>query len=117
MVLEAEANWRQVIQGLMRSAEVVFDEPFGQPPVELNSVRQHVAQTEKLILERAVEPFIDRIVLGGLGPRPVMLKVQSLAGVFEMPVKLAAVVSLTFSILPSRRRCRRWRKSRAEAEL
>ena len=50
----------------MGSAEIVFDQPFGKPSVELCCVRQHVSHAEKLFLKRAIEPLVDRVVFGGL---------------------------------------------------
>ena len=51
-------------------------------------------EVEELLLERPVEPLVDRVVLRGPGARPVVLQMQSRASVFEMAVELAAVVSL-----------------------
>ncbi len=37
MVLKNKADGRQVVQGLMRPGKIVFDQPFGEPPVELRA--------------------------------------------------------------------------------
>ena len=89
MVLKNKADGRQVIQGLMRPAKIVFDEPLRKPPVELRGVRHHISHTEKLLLERAVEAFIDCIVFGSLCPRPVVLEAEFLAGIREKAEKEA----------------------------
>ena len=63
MVFEDEIDRWQVIERLVWSVEIVLDKPFGQTFVELYRVSGHVAEGEKLVLKRPVEPFIDRIVL------------------------------------------------------
>lgn len=55
---------------------------------------------EELVLERAVEALVDPVVLGHLGPRPVMLKAERLARRIEMPVELTAIVGLYVLDLP-----------------
>jgi hypothetical protein len=75
VVLEGEIDRWQIPQGLVRSSEVVFDEPFRQAPVELRGIGGHVAEVDKFILDSSVESLINRIVFWGLKPRPVMLKI------------------------------------------
>ena len=94
MVFEGEADGGQVAQCLMGSGEVVFHQPLGQVAVEDYGVSRHVSETDKFILEGAVESFVDRIVLGGFDPRPVVLKVQLLASDFKVAVEFGAIVSL-----------------------
>jgi hypothetical protein len=84
----------------MRSTEIVLHEPFSQVAVEDYGVSRHVSETDKFILECTIESFVDRIVLGGFDPRPVVLKVQLLAGGFKVPVEFGAIVSLDVLDLP-----------------
>lgn len=52
----------------MRSPEVVFDQPFGKPVVELQRLWPEVAEGQELMLEGLVEAFVHGVVLGC--PRP-----------------------------------------------
>ncbi len=56
----------------MRPDEVVFDQPFGQPPVANNRIRIEVTFGQKLFPQGAVEPLIVRIVFGGMGSATVV---------------------------------------------
>lgn len=94
MVFEGEANGRQIIQGLVRSSEVVFNEPLGQVAIKNKGVRRHVAQRNKLVLQRPVESLVDRVVRGSFDSGPVMLKPQILAGCLKVPVEFRSIVSL-----------------------
>ncbi len=94
MVFENEVDGWQISQRLVRSHEVVFDEPLSQIPVEQCGICCHVAKAQKLILEGSVEPFVHGIVLGRLGAGPVVLKMKRGTGFVEMPMELAAIVSL-----------------------
>ena len=94
MIFECEADGRQVAQSLVGSGEVVFHQPLSQVAVEDNGISGHVTEADELILKGTVESFVDRIVLGGFDPRPVVLKVQLLTGGFKMPVEFTAIVSL-----------------------
>ena len=64
MVFEAEANGRYIVRGLVWSPEIVLHELFGKLLSERHSVNSHVAKADEFILKGAIEPLIDRIVLG-----------------------------------------------------
>jgi hypothetical protein len=78
----------------MGPPEIVFHQPLREVPVEEHGIGGHVAEGEELVLEHAVEPLVDAVVFGRLGPRPVMLEAKRLAGRIEISVELAAVVGL-----------------------
>lgn len=94
MIFESEVDGWQVSQGLVRPAEVVLNEPLGQVPIEGHRIVRHLPHGQEFVLECAVEPFIDSVVLGRLDPRPVVLKTERLTGRVEVPVELAAIVGL-----------------------
>ena len=78
----------------MRPPEVVFDEPLGKSPVEDLGIVREVPEGKKFVLERAVEPFVHRIVFWGFHAGPIMRYAHRTARVVEMAVKFAPIVSL-----------------------
>lgn len=94
MIFEGKDDWRQVSQGLVRPLEIVFNEPFSQIPIKLYHIFGHVSQSDEFILQGAVESFGDRIVLGRLDPRPIMINAQRVARGFKMMMELRPIVGL-----------------------
>ena len=94
MVFEGEADGREVAEGLVRSAEIVLHQPLGQIAIEGHGISSHISEVYEFILEGTVEPFVDGIVFGGFDSRPVMLKLELLAGGLKVPVELRAIIGL-----------------------
>lgn len=94
MIFEGKDDRRQVSQGLVRSLEIVFNQPFSQIPIKLYHIFSHVAQGDEFILQGAVESFGDCIVLGRLNPGPIMINAQRFARGFKMMMKLRPIVGL-----------------------
>jgi hypothetical protein len=94
VIFEGEGNRGHVVESLVGPFEFVFHQPFGQAAVEDGGVRGHVAEGQKLILDGAVKAFVDGIVLGRPRPRPVVVQIQAVTCCIEVPVELAAIVSL-----------------------
>ena len=78
----------------MRSVEVVLHKPVSEFGIEAGAISGEITKVNELLTEGTVESFIDRIVLGRFDPRPVVLKVQLLAGDFKVAVEFGAIVSL-----------------------
>jgi len=76
----------------MRPFEIVFDQPFGQGLVEYVRIAVEVPQIDEFFLERPVETFVVRIILGSSHPGIVLLDFEFLASLPEMFLKLASVV-------------------------
>ena len=76
----------------MRPFEVVFNEPFGEFPVENLRIGAEIAQIHEFFLERTVEPLVVWIVFRRSDSRIVLLDPESRASSFEILFKLGAVV-------------------------
>ncbi len=76
----------------MRPPEVVFDQPLGQPAVELRDVRSQIVELDELFLEGTVEALVGRIVLGRFDAGDVGGDAEVLAGGGEGGPELRALV-------------------------
>lgn len=81
-----------VAQGFMGPCEVVFDEPFGQFPVEDFRIGMEVTQSDELFPEGTVEALVVGVVRGSPDAGIVLFDTQSPAGVFEVLLEFRPVV-------------------------
>jgi hypothetical protein len=106
VVLKNKADGRQVVQGLMRPAEVVLDEPLGEPPVEIRGVRHQMFprlrnSSWSVRLNRSLTALSSGVCARGQWCcRFNAWQASSKWRWNSLPLSV-----WTFSILPSRRRC------------
>jgi hypothetical protein len=94
VIFEREADRGQVSQSLVGSPEVILHQPLGQVAVENHGLGRHIAEADELVLQRPVEPLVERMVLGCFDPGPAMRRAESLAGYLKVAVELRSVISL-----------------------
>lgn len=83
---------RLVLQGLMRSFEVVLNEPLGHFFVEYFGVGMEVSQINEFFLQSPVKALVVGVVFGSLDSGIILLNLELLAGRLKTFFKLAAVV-------------------------
>jgi len=66
-----------IAKGLMGSLEVVLNQPLGKPLVEDATIRSHIAQGNKFIIEGAVESLVKGIVGGSMRSGEILRNDQS----------------------------------------
>ena len=86
----------------MGSVEVVLDEPIGQLVIEILQVCAGIALTDEFVLECAIEPLTDSVVLRSLDPAPPVHQLQVLDRRLEVLVELRSVVRLDMRDLPTK---------------
>lgn len=84
----------------MRSAEVVFDQPFGQIVIKSVHVEGHMPEVDELFLDRPIKSFIDGVVLWRLHSGVVLLDVEGSALLRKGSLEFTAVIMANVLNLP-----------------
>ncbi len=58
-------DWGLVVQRLVGSFKVVFDQPFGEPVAEQCEIIGHIAHLDKLIRQGPVKAFVSPVIFQG----------------------------------------------------
>ncbi len=78
----------------MGSPKVILYQPFSHFLVKENRVFGHIPKLDKLLLNRAIETFVNSIVFWCSDTTPPVWDVEFFAGVFKVFVKFTPVVGL-----------------------
>ena len=84
MILVMKIDRGHVIKGLMRSLEVVLNEPLGYIVIEPLTVHGEISQLDELFPQSAIESLIHRIVGWCSGTNEVVRKLQVFSRMMRM---------------------------------
>lgn len=84
----------RVVQGLVRSPEVVLDKPLGETPIETGAVCSHIPHLDEFLFERPIEPFLEGVVRRGLGTGEILGDAQRGGSGTEPLCEFAPIVGL-----------------------
>lgn len=89
-----KAERGSIPQGLVGSHRIVLYQPLGQSEVKHDRIRMVVSKLKELFFEGSIEPFVLRIVLGGLGPAPPVYEPEFFQACLELFVELAPIIRM-----------------------